>query len=333
MLPKEAEVVVVGGGPTGLVLTSVLRQAGHDVLTLDRQAEGANASRAAAIHAKTLEVLRELDVTDGLVAEGVIVPTFTFRDRDRILTRLDFATLPTEYPFVLTLQQYRTEKILTERMHALGGQVMRPYHVTGVVIDADGADVEVEVDGPDGREVVRARYVVGADGVGSVVRQSAKIDYVGGTYDQSFTLADARVEWPLRFDEVQNFFSPAGIVVSGPLPDNQRRVLATVNHAPEVIDVDFVQHILDERGPTGARVKELTWSSQFHVHHRIASTFRQGPVFLAGDAAHVHSPAGGQGMNLGIQDAADLGHTLSASLRGAKHADLDGYQRRRRPIA
>jgi 2-polyprenyl-6-methoxyphenol hydroxylase-like FAD-dependent oxidoreductase len=331
MLPKQAEVVVVGGGPTGLVLTAMLRQAGHDVLTLDRQAEGANASRAAAIHAKTLQVLRELGVTDQLVAQGVIVPTFTFRDRDRVLTRLDFSALPTPYPFVLTLQQYRTEHILTERLHALGGQVMRPYTVSGVSIHADGADVEVE--GPDGREVVRARYVVGADGVSSVVRQSAKIDYVGGTYEQSFTLADARVEWPLRFDEVQNFFSPAGIVVSGPLPDNQRRVLATVNNAPEVIDVDFVQHILDERGPRGARVKELTWSSQFHVHHRIASTFRKGPVFLAGDAAHVHSPAGGQGMNLGIQDAADLAHTLSASINGAKHADLDGYERRRRPIA
>ena len=290
MLPNEAEVVVVGGGPTGLVLTAALRQAGHDVLTLDKQEEGANASRAAAIHAKTLEVLRELDVTDRLVAEGVVVPTFTFRDRDRILTRLDFSSLPTPYPFVLTLQQYRTEKILTERMHALGGQVMRPYSVAGVCIDADGADVEV--DGPDGREVVHARYVVGADGVSSVVRQSAKIDYAGGTYDQSFTLADARIDWPLRFDEVQNFFSPAGIVVSGPLPDNQRRVLATVDNAPEVIDVDFVQHILDERGPTGARVKKLTWSSQFHVHHRIASTFRHGPIFLAGDAAHVHSPAG-----------------------------------------
>jgi 2-polyprenyl-6-methoxyphenol hydroxylase-like FAD-dependent oxidoreductase len=331
VLPTEAEVVIVGGGPAGLVLTSVLRQAGHDVLTLDRQAEGANASRAAAIHAKTLEVLRELDVTDRLVAEGVIVPTFTFRDRDRILVRLDFSSLPTPYPFVLTLQQYRTEKILTERMHALGGQVMRPYRVTGVSIDTDTADVEV--DGPAGREVVRARYVVGADGVSSVVRESAKIEYAGGTYDQSFTLADARVEWPLRFDEVQNFFSPAGIVVSGPLPDNQRRVLATVDSAPEVIDVDFVQHILDDRGPTGARVKELTWTSRFHVHHRIASTFRHGPVFLAGDAAHVHSPAGGQGMNLGIQDAIDLAHTLSASIKGAEHADLDGYERRRRPIA
>jgi 2-polyprenyl-6-methoxyphenol hydroxylase-like FAD-dependent oxidoreductase len=239
--------------------------------------------------------------------------------------------LPTPYPFVLTLQQYRTEKILTERLHALGGEVMRPFSVTGVSIDADSADVEV--DGPDGREVVRARFLVGADGVGSVVRQGAKIEFAGGTYDQSFTLADARVEWPLPFEEVQNFFSPAGIVVSGPLPDNQRRVLATVDNPPEVIDVDFVQHILDERGPTGAQVKELTWSSQFHVHHRIASTFRQGPVFLAGDAAHVHSPAGGQGMNLGIQDAVDLAHTLSASIKGVKHADLDGYERRRRPIA
>jgi 2-polyprenyl-6-methoxyphenol hydroxylase-like FAD-dependent oxidoreductase len=331
MLPKETDVVVVGGGPTGLVLTSALRRSGHDVLTLDRQAEGANASRAAAIHAKTLEVLRELDVSDQLVAEGVVVPTFTFRDRDRVLTRLEFSALPTSYPFVLTLQQYRTEKILTERMHALGGQVMRPYGVSGVAIDTDSA--AVEVDGPDGREIVRARFVVGADGVPSVVRQSAKIDFAGGTYPQSFTLADARVEWPLRFDEVQNFFSPAGIVVSGPLPDDQRRVLTAVDNPPEVIDVDFVQHILDERGPTGARVKELTWTSQFRVHHRIASTFRRGPVFLAGDAAHVHSPAGGQGMNLGIQDAMDLAHTLSKSLAGAQDADLDGYERRRRPIA
>src|SRR3984957_9755120 len=331
LLPNEAEVVVVGGGPTGLVLTAALRRAGHDVLTLDKQEEGANASRAAAIHAKTLEVLRELDVTDRLIAEGVVVPTFTFRDRDRILTRLDFSSLPTPYPFVLTLQQYRTEKILTERMHALDGQVMRPYSVAGVCIHDDGADVEV--DGPDGREGVHARYAVGADGVSSVGRQREKSGYAGGTYDQSFTLADARIEWRLRFDEVQNFFSPAGIVVSGPLPDNQRRVLATVDNAPEVIDIDFVQHILDERGPTGARVKELTWTSQFHVHHRIASTFHHGPVFLAGDAAHVHSPAGGQGMNLGIQDAVDLAHTLSASLNGAKHADLDGYEKRRRPIA
>jgi 2-polyprenyl-6-methoxyphenol hydroxylase-like FAD-dependent oxidoreductase len=331
MLPTEAEIVVVGGGPTGLVLSSVLRQAGHDVLTLDRQEEGANASRAAAIHAKTLEVLRELEVTDRLIAEGVVVPTFTFRDRDKVLTRLEFSSLPTPYPFVLTLQQYRTEAILTERLHDLGGKVQRPYLVKSVSLDADSP--RVEVIGPDGHEVVKARYVVGADGTHSIVRQSTQIEFVGGDYSQSFVLADARLDWPLRYDEVQNFFSPAGIVVSGPLPENQRRVLATVESAPEVISPDFVQQILDGRGPTGALVKELTWKSQFRVHHRIATAFRRGPVFLAGDAAHVHSPAGGQGMNLGIQDAIDLAHTLSPSLKGAAHADLDGYEKRRRPVA
>lgn len=331
MLPKEAEVVVVGGGPTGMALSATLHQGGHDVVTLDRQEEGANASRAAAIHARTLEVLRELDVTDRLIAEGVVVPSFTFRQRDKVLTRLDFSSLPTHYPFVLTLQQYRTEAILAERLHALGGQVRRPYQVTGVSTDTDSA--VVEVDGPDGHEVVRARFVVGADGTHSVVRKSARIEFVGGDYSQSFVLADARLDWPLRRDEVQNFFSPAGIVVSGPLPKEQRRVLATVDKAPEVITPEFVQQILDERGPSGARVEELTWTSQFRVHHRIANTFRRGPVFLAGDAAHVHSPAGGQGMNLGIQDGVDLAHTLSAALKGATYADLDGYEKRRRPVA
>jgi 2-polyprenyl-6-methoxyphenol hydroxylase-like FAD-dependent oxidoreductase len=261
----------------------------------------------------------------------VVVPSFTFRQRDKVLTRLDFSSLPTHYPFVLTLQQYRTEAILTERLHALGGQVRRPYQVTGVSTDTDSA--VVEVDGPDGHEVVRARFVVGADGTHSVVRKSARIEFVGGDYSQSFVLADARLDWPLRRDEVQNFFSPAGIVVCGPLPKEQRRVLATVDKAPEVITPEFVQQILDERGPSGARVEELTWTSQFRVHHRIANTFRRGPVFLAGDAAHVHSPAGGQGMNLGIQDGVDLAHTLSAALKGATYADLDGYEKRRRPVA
>ncbi|MEU0969605.1 FAD-dependent monooxygenase [Streptomyces sp. NPDC005917] len=110
-------------------------------------------------------------------------------------------------------------------------------------------------------------------------------------------------------------------------------MLATVDKAPEKITEEFVQHILDQRGPTDARVRELTWTSQCRLRHRIASAFRKRPVFLMGDAAHVHSPAGGQGMNLGIQDALDLAHTLSAAVKGAPHADLDGYEKRRRPPA
>ena len=331
MLPRQVDVVVVGGGPTGLVLTATLQQAGHTVLGVDRQEEGANTSRAAAIHAHTLQALNELDVTEALIDEGVVVPVFTVRDRDRILAQLEFGSLPTPYPFVLTLPQDRTEAILTERLRRLGGAIQRPYRVTGVFVEPDGA--VVGVDGPGGAQAVRARYVVGADGSHSVVRESLGINFSGGNYAQAFLLGDVRVDWPLRRDEVQNFFSPDGIVVSAPLPDDQRRVVATVDKPPRTITAEYIQEILDTRGPAGAHVRTLEWSSQFRVQHRIADTFRAGPVFLAGDAAHVHSPAGGQGMNLGIQDALDLGHTLAASLDGVEAIDLDGYERRRRPIA
>ena len=167
-----------------------------------------------------------------------------------------------------------------------------------------------------------------------MVRESAGIEFVGGDYPQSFVLADAEFdEWPLRFDEVQNFFSPNGIVVSGPLPEGRRRVLFTWPEEVDDVDVALVQNVLDTRGPRGARVSRIAWGSQFHVHHRIAEHFRKGHIFLAGDAAHVHSPAGGQGMNLGIQDAYELGLVLAAALSPTPTVHLDTYEHRRRPIA
>jgi 2-polyprenyl-6-methoxyphenol hydroxylase-like FAD-dependent oxidoreductase len=331
MQTEHTDVVVAGGGPTGLALSTALRKAGVDVLTFDRKTDGAAESRAAALHARTLEALNELGVTEKLIAEGVVVPHFTFRERDRLLAELLFSDLPTPYPFILTLQQWRTEQVLTDALASSGGEVLRPYEVTGIDIETDGATVSVQ--GPDGERRVRARFVVGADGVGSAVRQAAGIEFAGGEYSESFALADAEMDhWPLRWEEVQNFFSPAGIVVSGPLPEGRRRVLATVDGQPELTR-DFVQDILDTRGPHGAVIRELHWTSHFHVQHRIAGHFRRGPVFIAGDAAHVHSPAGGQGMNMGIQDAVDLGKVLALELRVPGAGNLDGYEARRRPVA
>jgi 2-polyprenyl-6-methoxyphenol hydroxylase-like FAD-dependent oxidoreductase len=332
MLPKNVDVVVVGAGPSGLALAATLRQAGADALVLEKAAQGAGTSRAAVVHARTLEVLEQLGVSSRMVAEGRVVPTFTMRSGARVLMRIDFAGLPTAYPYTLMLPQSRTEAILAERLAQLGGEVQRPYVVTGVTSGADGAAVTVA--GPDGRpQTVRTRYVVGADGMHSAVRDAAGIGFTGGRYEQSFVLADVRMDWPLSPEEVQLYLSPAGLVVVAALPGGHHRVVATMDDAPEQIDGADIQALLDERTVAGARVEEVAWSSRFRVHHRVADAYRRGPVFLVGDAAHVHSPAGGQGMNTGIQDAVDLGGALQAALAGAGHGALDGYEERRRPVA
>lgn len=333
MFLQQVEVVVVGAGPTGLALACSLRQAGVEVLAVDAVAQGANTSRAAVVHARTLEVLEGLDVTRRLVAQGCVVPVFTVRDRSRVLARVEFSGLPTAYPYTLMLPQSRTEAVLAHRLIELGDQVHRPWKAETVTANTDGATVQLS--GPQGeRRSVKAQYVVGADGLHSTVRQAAGITFTGGQYDQSFLLADVRLDWPLPAQEVQLFFSPSGLVVVAPLPGGSHRVVATVDTATEEVTAAHVQGLLDQRGPGRAQINDVLWGSRFRVHHRVADSYRAGPLLLAGDAAHVHSPAGGQGMNIGIQDAVDLGETLTAVLRGGAPDDaLNHYQARRRPIA
>ena len=231
------------------------------------------------------------------------------------------------------LPQSRNEAILAERLAELDGQVHRLWTVTSVRTTTLGAAVTAsDVNGASA--TVQARYVVGADGLNSVVRTGAGIGFSGDNYHSSFVLADIQLDWPLPIDEVQLFFSPGGLVVAAPLPGGRHRVVATADQAPEAPSAELVQSLLTERGPGGAHVGELVWSSRFRVQHRVAEAYRNGKLVLAGDAAHVHSPAGGQGMNTGIQDAIDLGHTLTSVLTGqAADTALDGYQQRRRPVA
>jgi 2-polyprenyl-6-methoxyphenol hydroxylase-like FAD-dependent oxidoreductase len=330
---EHVQVAVVGAGPTGLALACLLRAEGVDAVVLDQAAAGVNTSRAAVVHARTLEVLEQLDVTPRLVTEGLVVPVFTVRDRARVLARLDFAGLPTAYPYTLMLPQSRIEAVLGERLADLGGSVRRPWQVTGIATQG-GVAVLAGRDQQGRESTLTADHVVGADGMHSTVRDSAGIAFRGSAYPSSFVLADVRLDWPLAQQEVQLFFAPAGLVVVAPLPGGHHRVVATVDDAPETPGAGLVQQLLDERGPGGATVRAVAWSSRFRVHHRIAETYRRGPVFLAGDAAHVHSPAGGQGMNIGIQDAIDLGSTLADVLAGrADQTALQGYEARRRPVA
>ena len=332
-LPDTTDVVIVGAGPTGLTLAGILARERVPFVLVDRLAEGSNTSRAAVVHARTLEVLEEIEVTDRLRAGGLVVPRFTLRDRDRVLLTIRFDGLSTRYPYTLMIPQNATEAILLSRLREMGGDVLRPHEVTDVRQDADGVTATVTADG--GSRTLRGRYLVGADGMHSVVRERAGVGFTGGTYEQSFALADVRMSWRIPGDEVMLFLSPDGLVVVAPLPGGRHRIVATMDDAPEHPDIADVQRLLDTRGPVAgaARVEEIAWSSRFRVHHRIVDRYRAGRILLAGDAAHVHSPAGGQGMNTGIQDAVALGRALTAVVRGAKETRLDEYDRVRRPVA
>jgi 2-polyprenyl-6-methoxyphenol hydroxylase-like FAD-dependent oxidoreductase len=325
----DTDVLVVGAGPSGLTLAASLVNEGVSTTVVDAQAAGANTSRAAVVNSRTLEVLDGLDVSRRLVKEGVQAPRFTIRDGRRLLIPVDFSVLPTEYAYSLMVPQATTERLLLDRLTELGGTVIRPKTLVAVRQDADGATAAFD----DG--VIRARYIVGADGIHSTVREQAGIGFQGGVYDESFTLADVRLRGEAPADEVILFWAKAGLTVVAPLPGNVFRIVAPVAEAPEEPSAEFVQQLLDERGLGAGRmvVTDVIWGSRFRIHHRVADTYRAGRLVLAGDAAHVHSPAGGQGMNLGIQDGVALAGALAAALDGAPDSVLDDYTAARRPIA
>jgi 2-polyprenyl-6-methoxyphenol hydroxylase-like FAD-dependent oxidoreductase len=324
----DTDVLIVGAGPTGLTLAASLLLKGVHVTLVDRQTEGANTSRAAGVNARTLEVLDGLDVTRRLLKEGVEAPRFVIRDGARVLLKIDFSGLVTDYPFTLLVPQSTTERLLLDRVRELGGDVTRPRVLATVVQDDAGVTATFE----DG-DTVRARYLVGADGMHSTVREQAGIGFSGAAYAHSFVLADARLRGDAPTDEVRLFWASEGLTVVAPLPDGSFRIVAPVEDAPEQPSVEFVQGLLDTRGPGGITVTEVTWGSRFRIHHRVADTYRAGRILLAGDAAHVHSPAGGQGMNLGIQDAVALADAIAEVLDGGPDTPLDAYSATRRPIA
>ncbi len=321
MTPKQADVVVVGAGPVGLAVAAGLRLHGHSVVVVDKQAEGSNTSRASVIHARTLEMLERIGVTKRLVELGLELKDFAIRDGDRRLVPVSFRDLPTDYPFTLMIPQWQTEQILLERLEELGGTVLRPYAAIGLTQSADGAEVTL-----DSGDVIKAQYVVAADGMNSTIRELAGLKMPGNTLQLSFSLVDVRVEG-LPAEEVSLSFATAGLLVIAPLPDGSVRLVASVDAAPEHPDMAYAQQLLTARGPkkNSPKVTEVIWGSRFRIHERVADTYRGGRVLLAGDAAHTHSPAGGQGMNLGLRDAVTLADALSTALTEGNEAELDAY--------
>jgi 2-polyprenyl-6-methoxyphenol hydroxylase-like FAD-dependent oxidoreductase len=334
MNSSQYDVAVVGAGPSGLALGAELKRLGISALILDRLEAGANTSRAVVIHARTLEVLEPLGVTPELIQNGVKVEIFRIRERSRVMATIGFKDLDTLYPFTLMCPQDRTEAILLRRLQSLGGNVERPCEVVSIR-PADN-DVEVLLNRGGELSSIHTKWLVGCDGAHSVVREQASIPFEGGAYDESFVLGDVELDWPIDREEVSLFYSDQGLMVVAPLPGNpfHFRIVATVEQASETPSVADIQRILAERGPQGAvAIRRLVWSSRFHIQHRLAKMLRQGRVLLVGDAAHVHSPAGGQGMNTGIQDAIALADALHSTLQTGSDDVLQDWEKKRLEIA
>ncbi|PPK98137.1 2-polyprenyl-6-methoxyphenol hydroxylase-like FAD-dependent oxidoreductase [Kineococcus xinjiangensis] len=323
------DVLVVGAGPTGLAAAAALARRGVSVGVVEKRTCGWTTSRAAVVHSGTLRVLDALDVTAPLLATGLRVHRFAVRERerDRPLLDVDFGRLDGPHPYALLTPQWRTEEALLARARALGVDVSSGEELLDVRPDGDTVLVTTD------RDRLRCRYVVGADGVAGTVREHAGIARPGRRLAESFALADVRLADAGAEPGVALHVSRAGSLVAAALPDGLVRIVAPLAEAPAEPGAAFVQQLLDTRGPREApRVAEVVWSSRFRVSHGLAETFRRGRIVLVGDAAHVHSPAGGQGMNLGLRDAVSLAEPLAAALAG-REAELDAWAASRRRAA
>ncbi|RSN54412.1 monooxygenase [Amycolatopsis sp. WAC 04182] len=324
----DTDVVISGAGPTGLLLGTELALAGVRVRVLERQERRHDQSRALTLHPRSVEILDLRGIADRFLALGRTVPSWHFAGLSK---QLDFSAFDTRHGYTLFLEQVHTERLLEERARELGVEVSYGHEVVSLTQDENGVDVAVA--GPGGEFHLRAAYLVGCDGGRSKVRESAGIGFPGTDGTMSAMLGDFAV---VDADAIAAAGKSPVLVV--PLTDGLTRFVLTDPErmrvpATEPVTFEEFRDTLIRLTGTSFGIAEPKWLSRFGNATRLAENYRAGRVFLAGDAAHVHFPAAGQGLNTGLQDAMNLGWKLAAELNGwAPPALLDTYHSERSPV-
>jgi 2-polyprenyl-6-methoxyphenol hydroxylase-like FAD-dependent oxidoreductase len=323
----RSDVLIVGAGPTGLVLALWLSKLGVRVRIIDKTSAPGTTSRALAVQARTLELYRQLGLSEAVVQKGHRVAAANFWVKGEPVARLPLSRVGeglTPYAFLEIFPQDEHERLLIERLETFGITVERNTELLGFEETGDGITATLGL--PDGQhEICQACYLAGCDGARSIVRKSLDTGFPGGTYQQIFYVADVQANGPTFNGELHVDLDEADFLAVFPLAATGRaRLIGTVRderaeHAETLQFADVSSRAIEN---LKVQIEQVNWFSTYRVHHRVADHFRTGRTFLLGDAAHVHSPAGGQGMNTGIGDAINLAWKLAAVLSGAAEAKL-----------
>ncbi|MBV9908587.1 MAG: FAD-dependent monooxygenase [Hyphomicrobiales bacterium] len=335
----DPSVLIVGAGPTGLVLALWLTKQGVPVRIIDKTAEPGTTSRALAVHARTLELYEQLDLAEPIVQKGYTVPGARVWVGGREAVRVPFEKIVsdlTPYGFLHIFPQDEHERLLIERLQDLGVQVERSTELLGYAEDGDHVSARLRrADGDD--EAVTAAFIAGCDGARSKVREVMGAGFPGGTYPQIFYVADVVGEGEPVNGDLNGDLDESDFLGIFPLAHEGRvRLIGAIKpgHGKDVDKLTFDDVSDRARHNLKLKVDKVNWFSVYHVHHRVTDRFRQGRAFVLGDAAHIHTPVGGQGMNTGIGDAINLAWKLQAVVAGrAQDALLDTYEAERRAFA
>ncbi|HEY8206679.1 MAG TPA: FAD-dependent oxidoreductase [Myxococcaceae bacterium] len=328
---SKSAVLITGAGPTGLVLAYWLARRGVRVRLIDKTAEAGTTSRAVAVQARTLELYRQLGLAAAVVEQGLQFKALNLWARGERVGHFEVGEIGrglSPYPYILSFPQDLHERLLIDRLRAIGVEVERNTELLGY--QDTGPAVRARIRRKDGQEEeIEADYLAGCDGARSTVRHGLGATFHGGTYERTFYVADAVMRGPAADQELHIALDDADFLAVFPMKGEGRvRLIGTVKRESE----DQPDPTWEDISPIAIQRLRLTvdrvnWFSTYRVHHRVTDRFRRGRVFLAGDAAHIHSPAGGQGMNTGIGDAVNLAWKLAEVLGGsANESLLDTYE-------
>lgn len=331
---RETPILIAGAGPVGLTAALALTLRGVPCRIIDKEEYPSDKSKALVLHARTLELLEGMGVVETFLANGHKVHATNFLHGDKLLVHLSFDEVEGPYPFALMIPQSETARLITQELARRGVEIERKTEL----LDFEQTDEHViaRVKKPDGsEEKLPYEWLLGCDGAHSTTRHKLNMEFKGATYEESFATADVHLTWNNREDELFGYVNSEGALFFFPIGGGRYRIIADgpLHKTGDPLTLEEIQEMVTSRGPKDAILSKPVWLTWFTINRRSAKNYREGRVFLIGDAAHIHSPALGQGMNTGMQDALNLAWKLELVIKKvAKTTLLDTYQEERHPV-